>query len=269
MGVDRGGCGSQIEIDDMQKRSLLLVTLAAVVALIALVFGWLSAGSSSQRSTASPSPNDANSGATPGTPMNGASTTKWVPPEGDPVDKYRAAKTAQERYDVIANFMALGHDRNPAMLIDALRDPDLNNRVFAIESASALTPEEAREVYRQGAVNDQSDVREMTWSLVAPHPMENKAYIYQEPLAKGSPQIMEEALHEMGITPERPLFEMMLTQAALSKEPQRTDRLMKEVNAWLEPGGGDVPKFKSPADALKWWEAQSKNYDEFMLRVDQ
>ncbi len=257
----------------MQTRTLLILTVTALVALAALVFGWFYAGSSGKSyPTADPS----TSQATPATGPSAAAPTsgvgiggKWIPPEGDPVDKYRAAKTAKERYDVIANFMALGHERNPAMLIDALRDSDLSNRVYAVESASALTPEEAREVYRQAAVNDQADVREMTWSLVAPHPMENKVYVYQEPLAKGSPAIMEEAFHEMGVTPERPLFEMMLTQASMTKEPQRASRIMKEINEWLVPGGGTVPQLKTPAEALKWWESQSQNYDEFMLRVDQ
>ncbi|MCB1208307.1 MAG: hypothetical protein KDK97_03215 [Verrucomicrobiales bacterium] len=257
----------------MQTRTLLILTVTALVALAALVIGWFYAGSSGLSYTAasaSTAPGDsAKTSSTTAPAKPAAADGKWVPPEGDPVDKYRAAKTAQERYDVIANFMALGHERNPAMLIDALRDADLNNRIYAVESASALTPEEAREVYRQASVNDQADVREMTWSLVAPHPMENKVYVYQEPLARGSPAIMEEAFHEMGVTPERPLFEMMLTQAAMTKEPQRAARIMKEINEWLVPGGGTIPQLKTPAEALKWWESQSQNYDEFMLRVDQ
>lgn len=77
-----------------------------------------------------------------------------MPPEGDPVKKYQEAKTKQERYDTISNFMALGHDKNPFMLIEALKDPDVSNRVFAVESASALTPEEATNVLRKAVINN-------------------------------------------------------------------------------------------------------------------
>lgn len=107
-----------------------------------------------------------------------AESGKWVPPEGDPVSRYREAKTKQERYDIISNFMALGHERNPFMLVEALKDPDVSNRVYAVESASALTAEESTHVLRQAAINDQWDVREMAWSLLAPYPPDLKTGVF-------------------------------------------------------------------------------------------
>lgn len=200
-------------------------------------------------------------------------TTKpsgWQPPEGDPVERYKApGQTAQQRKDMISNFMALGHDKNPFMLIAALSDPDPAVRFFAVESASALTPEEAREVYRRAAFSEDPDVREMCWSLSAPHPIENRAYIYSEALEKGSNVVVEEALAEMGSTPERPLFEMMMSQALQIKNPQRVARLQKELQEWLVPGGGEVPQFRSLSEMAAWWRKTHTAYDQFMLRVDQ
>ena len=194
----------------------------------------------------------------------------WQPPEGDPVERYKApGQTAQQRKDMISNFMALGHPNNPFMLIAALNDPDAAVRFFAVESASALTPEEAREVYRRAASSEDADVREMCWSLSAPHPIENRVYIYSDALEKAGDKAVEEVLSEMGRTPERPLFEMMLSQALQIKNPQRVARLQKELQEWLVPGGGDVPKFNTLQDMAAWWQKTHQAYDEFMLRVDQ
>ena len=189
-------------------------------------------------------------------------------PKGDPVDRLRAAKNSEERADLMSRFMALGHARNPAMLVDALRDPDVKLRVTAVEYSASLTPLEACEVYRASSINDQSDVRDMTWSLLAPHPEENRALVYGEALAQGSPQVMEEVFSEMGRQPGRTLFEAMINQMLKTNEPARSTRILREVQAWLVPGGGEVPQFPSTSAAASWWSQQRKNYDEFMLRVD-
>ena len=196
----------------------------------------------------------------------------WVPPEGDPVLRFRELKggTPQERKDLISNFMALGHERNPSMLIEALKDVDKDVRVFAVESASALTEEEATLVLQAAAANDNADARDMAWSIAAPYPMSSKVKIYGEALTKGDDTILAEAFDEMSITPERPLFEMMLFHSVDPNvaDPRRL-RLLKEMQVWLEPGGGDVPTFSDPKELLAWWEANRVNYDEFLLRVDQ
>ncbi|MCB1090013.1 MAG: HEAT repeat domain-containing protein, partial [Verrucomicrobiae bacterium] len=191
---------------------------------------------------------------------------------GDPVQRFRELKngTPQERKDLISNFMALGHERNPDMLIDALKDPDTDVRVFAIESASALTEEESTRVLQAAAANDNPDAREMAWSIAAPYPMPSKVKIYGEALAKGSDANVEEAFEEMSITPEMPLFEMMIYHTLDPNLPDsRKQRLLKEMQVWLEPGGGDVPTFSDPKDLFEWWKANRENYDEFLLRVDQ
>jgi hypothetical protein len=194
----------------------------------------------------------------------------WQPPEGDPVERYKTTgQSAQQRKDLISNFMALGHDKNVFMLVAALSDPDPSVRFFAVESASALIPEEAREVYRRAAFSEDADVREMCWSLSAPHAIEDRAYIYSEALEKAGAAAVEEVLAEMGSTPERPLFEMMMSQALQIKNPQRVERLRKELQAWLEPGGGDVPTFRTVQEMALWWKKTHTAYDQFMLRVDQ
>lgn len=189
-------------------------------------------------------------------------------PKGDPVDRFRAAKTSEERADLMSRFMTLGHARNPAMLVDALRDPDVKLRVLAVEYSASLTPLEACEVYRTSSINDHSDIREMTWSLLAPHPEENRALVYGEALAHGSPQVMEEVFSEMGRQPGRTLFEAMIQQMLKTTEPARSTRILREVQAWLVPGGGEVPQFPSTSAAASWWSQQRNNYDEFMLRKD-
>lgn len=186
----------------------------------------------------------------------------------DPVAYYQSAKTAEERKDAISNFMALGDDLNYAMLKAALDDTDAEVRLYAVESASALEEEQATEVWKKSGTSTDPDVREMTWSLSATYPMDKRAAIYREALARGPAQAFEEAIEEMGVSPERPLFEMMLTIGTVLPQ-DRTPRLLEVVQEWLEPGGGEVPKFASLAVALKWWESQHENYDEFMLRTDQ
>jgi hypothetical protein len=193
----------------------------------------------------------------------------WVPPEGDPVVRYQAAKTPAERKEIIGSFMALGHANNHNMLITALNDPDPSVRFAAVEYAASLTPEEGAEVYRKAAWSDDSEVREMAWSLAAPHPMETKVRIYGEALEKGGNKAMEETLAEMGRSPERPLFELMLSQAVTLKDAPRVERLVKELQSWLQPGGGNVPTFKTAAEVGTWWTQESKHYDQYMLRVDQ
>lgn len=186
----------------------------------------------------------------------------------DPVAHYRAAKTRQERMDAISNFMALGDDNNYAMLKAALDDADAEIRLFAVESATALEVGHAVDVWKKSATSADPDVREMTWSLSATYPMESRAAIYREALLRGPTVAVTEALSEMSITPERPLFEMMLLLGD-ALPPERAPQVLAAVQQWLEPGGGEVPKFKSLAEAAAFWEKQQANYDEYLLRVDQ
>lgn len=186
----------------------------------------------------------------------------------DPVSYFKAAKTAEDRKNAISEFMALGDDNNYAMLRAALDDADAEVRLFAVESASALEVDQATEVWKKSATSQDPDVREMTWSLSATYPMDKRAAIYREALARGPLSAFEEAIEEMGVSPERPLFEMMLTIGTILP-PERTQRMLQVVQEWLEPGGGEVPRFGSLSEALRWWERQHENYDEFMLRTDQ
>ena len=194
----------------------------------------------------------------------------WVPPAGDPVARYHQTKSSEERMKVINDFITLGHDHNVFMLQEAVRDADPKVRMLALESAaSMLTPEMAREVYRVSGRSDDPDIRAMTWSFLAPHPMENRVAVYGEVLQKGPDVAVEEALSEMGRTPEMPLFETMLGQSLSSDmKPERSGRLLKEMNAWLKPGGGDVPEFHTVAELQSWWQANRQRYDQFLLRLD-
>lgn len=186
----------------------------------------------------------------------------------DPAAHYREGKTAKERMDAISNFMALGDDNNFLMLKAALDDADKEIRTYAVESASALEVAAAVEVWKKSATSQDPDVREMTWSLSATYPMESRAAIYREALTKGPMEAMTEALNEMTVTPERPLFEMMLTLG--DKLPaERAPAVLKTIQEWLEPGGGEVPVFKSITEAVQFWEKQHGNYDEYLLRTDQ
>jgi len=244
----------------MASRQLNYIFASIVIlALLLAAAGWRLAGDSAISRSRGLSPSPAKIAAEPETANS---------PQGDPVDRLRAAKTSEERADLMSRFMVLGHARNPAMLVAALSDPDVKLRVAALEYSASLTPLEACEVYRASAINDQTDVREMTWSLVAPHPQENRALVYAEALAKGSPQVMEEVFSEMGRQPGRTLFEAMIQQMLKTTEPARSARILREVQAWLVPGGGEIPPFTGPSAAASWWSEQRKNYDEFMLRVD-
>jgi hypothetical protein len=244
----------------MAPRKLTYIFLSIVVlALLLATAAWRLAGGGGVAISQAKSPSPTKTTPVQDTPSY---------PKGDPVDRLRAAKTSEERADIISRFMALGHARNPAMLVDALRDPDVKLRISAVEYSASLTPLEACEVYRASSINDQSDVREMTWSLVAPHPEENRAMVYGEALAKGSSQVMEEVFSEMGRQPGRTLFESMINQMLKTTEPARSARILREVQAWLIPGGGEVPQFSNPSAVANWWSQQRKNYDEFMLRVD-
>ena len=188
--------------------------------------------------------------------------------EKDPVAHYREGRSKQERMDAISNFMALGDDNNYAMLKAALDDADAEVRMLAVESASALEVGPAVDVWKKSATSSDPDVREMTWSLSATYPMESRAAIYREALTRGPQAAFNEAIDEMTVTPERPLFEMMLTLGE-TLPAERAPRLLQVLQEWLEPGGGEVPKFTSISEVLAFWERQHQNYDEYLLRVDQ
>jgi hypothetical protein len=170
--------------------------------------------------------------------------------------------------DAISHFMALGDDNNYAMLKAALDDADKEIRTFAVESASSLEVGPAVDVWKKSATSSDPDVREMTWSLSATYPIESRAAIYREALTKGPKEAVTEAIDEMTVTPERPLFEMMLTMGA-ALPADRAPVVLKTIQEWLEPGGGEVPNFKSIPEAVAFWEKQHQNYDEYLLRVDQ
>jgi len=253
------------------------IAILAGSALVAAVIGWHLAFSEAERlnpaagSTVAPGLSDGvtashANGAKKQVPAGG-----WIPPTGDPVQRYHAAKTSAERLQVISDFITLGHDHNVFMLQEAVRDSDAKVRMLALESAaSMLTPEMAREVYRVSGRSDDPEIRAMTWSFLAPHPMENRVTVYGEVLQKGPDVAVAEALAEMGRTPEMPLFDTLLFQSqAKEMQPERTDRLLKELNNWLKPGGGNVPEFHTVADLQTWWQANRQHYDQFMLRVDQ
>ena len=247
------------------------VALFFAIVLIAALIGWRLAfpGSSAVTTTAEPPTPSMAAGAKPiATPPT--KPGEWVPPTGEPVERFREAKTTEERLKVIADFITLGHDRNAAMLREAITDADPKVRMNAIESAaSMLTPEAAREVYRVSGISPDADIRTMTWSFLAPHPMENRVAVYGEVLQKGPDVAVEEAIAEMGRTPEMPLFDTMLFQGqAKDMPPARAARLLKEMNDWLKPGGGNVPEFRSIPDLQAWWQANRQRYDQFMLRVD-
>ncbi len=165
--------------------------------------------------------------------------------------------------------MALGHEQNSYLLIEALRDPDSGVRLFAVESASALSLSEATSVLSSAASSPDPVVREMTWSLSAPYPVESRATIFSGALREGDDSILSEAFAEMRVRPEKALFEMMLTEAIRPGiETPRQAVLLKELQEWLVPGGGTIPTFQSPGEMADWWRSNLVHYDEFLLRTD-
>lgn len=186
---------------------------------------------------------------------------------GDPVERLRAGKTKAGREEIMGAFMTLGHERNPAMLIEALKDESVELRVQAVEYAAALTPAESALVLREAVLNDNQEVRDKGWSLLAPHPLENKVPVIISTIERGSDVSLEELFSEMGRTPERPLFDTMLAAAGRAPTARQT-RVLRELQEWLKPGGGNVPAFQSAGQLNTWWETNKKNYDQFMLRVD-
>lgn len=187
---------------------------------------------------------------------------------GDPVDRFRACTSQEEKLETIGRFMALGHDRNAQMLIDALKDPSTDLRVKALEYAASLEPGVSALVLKEACLNDAKDVREMGWSLLAPHPLMNKAPVLIAAVEHSSDSILEEVFIEMGRTPEKPLFEAMLAGALRAQAPARQSRTLTELQAWLKPGGGDTPAFQSINQLADWWAANQRRYDTYMLRVD-
>lgn len=188
---------------------------------------------------------------------------------GDPLASYQRAKSKEEKLEAIGQFMALGHEQNPLMLIAALKDRDQEVRIRAVEYSASLEAGVSAQVLLEGCLNDSPDVREMSWSLLAPHPIENKATVFMAAIERGTDMVLEEAFMEMGRTPEMPLFEAMLT-AASRTQGSRQERVFKELKEWLIPGGNEgVPSFNAVAPMITWWSANKHRYDQFMLRIDQ
>jgi hypothetical protein len=254
----------------------MIVVVAFFLLVAAIAGGYFMANSNLPATTKTDASKIAHSSqsvavsSTKASPAAGSSSAsmpaKWQPPEGDPLERYRAGKTAQERHDMISNFMALGHDRNAKMLIEALSDSDPSVQIFALESSTALEATLAHQVLTQGCVSKTADVREMAWSLLAPYGIDEKAQTFAQVLIQGPDAAFEEAFNEMSISPERPLFETMLN-ATQHAEPKRHTRLMSEMQEWLERAG-EVPKFKSPQELTAWWAKNQQHYDQYLLRLD-
>ena len=183
------------------------------------------------------------------------------------MQRYKASTTKEDRLEIIGQFMALGHDRNAMMLIEALKDESTEVRVKAVEYAASLEPGVSAQVLKEACINDAKDAREMGWSLLAPHPLENKAPVLMAAIERGTDVVLEEAMSEMGRTPEMPLFEAMLASATRVQDA-RQSRVFRELQEWLKPGGGAVPAFKSVDEMVAWWAANKQRYDQFMLRID-
>jgi hypothetical protein len=255
-----------------QLRTTLLIGL---VIAVAIWIGWMAARPPVVAIKSGDSAADGASSYKAGAKLNAESNrtpkplpSGWVPPEGDPVQRYQGGKTPEERAEIMGAFMTLGHDHNGLMLIEALKDSNTRNRVSAVEYAAQLTEKVSAEVLKEAILNDQSDVREMAWSILAPHPLENKAPAFMATIERGNDVVLEESFREMGRTPEMPLFEAMLTSAT-KVQGERQARVFKELNQWLVPGGGNVPAFKSVNEVVTWWTNNKQRYDQFMLRVDQ
>jgi len=251
------------------------IWLGSLVAAVACAVLWVNAGNRPGAGPARLLPGEAGGGSAPSATSSlgkaPGARSGWVPPEGDPVSRYRELRggTAQARKDIISNFLALGHERNPYLLIEALGDPDPGVRLLAVESASALSVGEATAVLAAASSSRDADVREMTWSLAAPYPVESRVTIYAGALRQGDDTALAEAFSEMGIRPERPLFEMMLAEALRPEvAPERQARFLEELQAWLEPGGGEVPRFQQVGELAQWWRTQLDHYDEYLLRTD-
>jgi hypothetical protein len=177
--------------------------------------------------------------------------------------------SAQARKDLIANFLALGHDRNSQLLMEALSDPDASVRLFAVESASALSLGEATAVLAVASSNPDASVREVTWSLSAPYPVESRAVIFAGAVRQGNDSALNESFNEMRIRPEKALFEMMLTEAIRPGVDAMRQILLKgELESWLEPGGGNIPQFETATQMAIWWRANLVHYDQYLLRID-
>ena len=54
------------------------------------------------------------------------------------MQRYQSSKSKGDRLEIIGQFMALGHERNPFMLIEALKDESTEVRVKAVEYAASL-----------------------------------------------------------------------------------------------------------------------------------
>ena len=241
----------------------------AGLAVLAAAGGWMLATLGGGNATAPAKNPEAGLAASQAPPAAAAPVSPLAHLIGkDPVAHYREGRTAKERMDAISNILALGDDNCYQMLKAALDDPDKEIRVYATESAHNLEIGQTVDVWKKSAISPDPDVREMTWSLCAPYPIESRAAIYREALLNGPAVAMSEALNEMSTTPERSLFEMMLT---LNEKlpPDRASRLVATLQEWLEPGGGEVPRFNSIAQVIAFWEKQHENYDEYLLRVDQ
>jgi hypothetical protein len=163
--------------------------------------------------------------------------------------------------------MALGHDRNMFMLIEALKDPSEKIRISAVEHCSMLESKVASAVLKEACVSPHDETREMGWSLLGPHPAENKAPVLMAAIERGGDKGLEEAFLEIGRVPEQLLFEAMLGSATQVKGARQA-RVLKELQHWLEPGGMNPPQFRNVGELVDWWKVHKIKYDQWMLRID-
>jgi hypothetical protein len=113
------------------------------------------------------------------------------------------------------------------MLIAALKDSSQKIRISAVEYASNLEEVPGAEVLKEACVYADKEVRQMGLSLLAPYPTERRV-------------------------PEILLFEAMLTSGLKTTEAHQ-QRVLKEMQTWLEPGGrDDVPQFRT-MQLTQWW----------------
>lgn len=52
--------------------------------------------------------------------------------------------------------------------------------------------------------------------------------------------------------------------AAGRAQQARQARVLREMQAWLMPGGGNVPAFRNVTELTAWWTANRQRYDQYV-----
>lgn len=229
------------------RHVLLIWGLAALLAVAAIFYP--------DRAPHSPRPAGANPRPTSG------QVSKVARVAGD------AVRTPRERLDDLLGALASGPPDAAALLVAALDDPDPGVRMNAVEQASGLPLAELLAVCEHAARSADEEVRQRAWSLLGPVAPARKAALFTRALASANSALLEEVLREMGAETRPPHFEALLHAAAAAR-PAQASRLLSEIHQWLVASGGPSPRFRTPAEALAWWNANRLHYDEFLLRTD-